>query len=96
MVTMKSIISHGGAGITTREYEVRELDEHGDVIDVNHYETKREAMALAKRLLTHSAAVVIELHVMKYPAHLFREPSRYTTVATMGSVSALTEGGWLE
>lgn len=96
MVTMKSKVSHGGAGLTTAEYEVRELDEHGDVIDVNHYETKREAMEHAEKLLTHSAAVVVELHIMKYPAHLFDEPSKYTAIATMGSVSALTEGGWLD
>lgn len=92
---MKSKISHGGAAITTAEYEVRELDEHGDVLDVNHYETKREAMTWAEKLLRRSAAVVVELHIMKYPAHLFHEPSKYTTIATMGNVSALTEGGWL-
>ena len=31
------------------EYGVRTLDEHGDVVDVDHYKSRREALAAAER-----------------------------------------------
>lgn len=89
------IIKDGHATVTT-EYEVRAIDQHGDAQDVRHYESQGEALAAAPAVLGGEVtAWVVEKHVSREPAHLFAEPSRYTTIATGGSREALGEGGWV-
>jgi hypothetical protein len=80
--------------LITTEYEVRELDQYGDAIDVSHFRSRATAMDFAKRL--QCVACIVEKHVKRYPAHLFRLPDSYATLATFGDKVALTEGGWIE
>lgn len=103
-------VSKGGNRIVMTEWEVRDIDEHGDAQSVDHFSTKDKALAAAqekvKRLPLRApltgggeqviAALVVEKHVSRRPAHLSRDPDVYTTVATFGSAEALRAGGWLE
>jgi hypothetical protein len=96
---MKDKISHGGSAITVIEYEVREIDEHGDSQDVHHYENRREAIAAAKKLMAWGnapKAIVIEKHVSKRPTFLFNEPDVFKPVCVLGDRDALEAGGWLK
>lgn len=93
---MKDKITHGGSAITTREYEVRLIDTYGDVEETLFCQTKREAMAAAEKAICDGAnAVVVELHIQKMPARLFAEPDTYETVARLGNLDALEQGGWV-
>lgn len=77
------------------EYQVTELDANGEIIDVNGYESKAEAVKYAEMLIERGAvAVAIEHHTQYWPAHLVDEPDRYATIATYGDESALHDGGW--
>ncbi len=90
---MPERILKGGYRVIITEFEVRELDEFGDSQDVNHFESKVEAIIYA-RSLTEAKAVVVEKHVSKRPAHLFEEPDKFTILATFGNEQALQAGGW--
>jgi len=94
---MKSTISHGGAAITAREYEVRFIDECGDAQEVDHYDNKKQAVTAAKDYLNSNAkAAVLELHVSRRPSHLFGSPDTFTIIATFGDVAALRAGDWID
>lgn len=87
---MKTRITHNGAGIVMTEYEIRDLDKYGDVINVDHAPDKRTALQRAEALLSGGAlAVVIERHISKHPAFLFDEPNRYEWVAEFGAVDVI-------
>lgn len=93
---MKPKVSHGGAGVTIAEYEVRELNLHGDVINVSHWKNKRSAMKFAIKCINQGVlAAVVELHMSRYPAHLFSEPDKFKRIASLGSPVALSAGGWI-
>jgi hypothetical protein len=93
---MPSKISKDGNRVTTIEWEVREIDQYGDAVDVNHFETLKEAELFARDLAKRVTAVVIEQHVSKRPAHLFGSPDTYSIVWFDGSQDALRVGGWIE
>lgn len=77
------------------EYETRSIDEYGDAVDVNHYETKAEALEHAERELEHgAAAVVVEVHVSYHGPLGAGMRDRYKTVFTKGSAAALEAGAW--
>jgi hypothetical protein len=84
-----------GCRTVTTEFEVRELDSHGDAVDVDCYETKCEALAAAEsRLRGGAPAVVVEKHISRHPSCYWREPDTYTTVALLGDAATLAEGEW--
>jgi hypothetical protein len=75
------------------EFAVRQLDEYGDTIDTNHFETLDRAKSAAQCLMDDCAAVavVIEKHITSaVPEDVFK------TIFTLGDSSALQEGGWRE
>lgn len=84
----------GGSVLRVTEYEVRLIDEYGDATDVEHYETKGEAIAAAAEHLTSVQAVVVERHISYHPSRYGED--RYTTVHTAGSEAALRAGGWID
>lgn len=90
----------GGSVLKTVEFEARGIDQYGDCVTVNHYETKNEAIAAgASMMVGEIVAVVIEKHTAYYPAHLApsgKEPDTYKREAVAGSRVALAEGGWIE
>jgi hypothetical protein len=84
-----------GCRTVTTEFEVRELDAHGDAIDVDCYETKQEAMAFAERLIKRgAAAVVVEKHISRAPACYWKTPDTYKTVALFGDAAVIAKGEW--
>jgi hypothetical protein len=89
-----------GCRVRIREYEVREIDRHGEIIDVDQYETRAEAEKVAKRNVESPrdgvVACVIELHTSWHPAHLFRVADKYKTLSTYGDRRALRKGGWIK
>jgi hypothetical protein len=91
---MKTRVTHNGSAITMTEFEVREIDEHGDAQDVNHYNDASSALIAAQRLIsTGVAAVVVERHTSRHPAHLFGTPDTYALIARFGNRSALKAWG---
>lgn len=83
-----------GNRCTITEFDVREIDRHGDVQDVNSFETEAEAMRAARGLFGKVPAVVVEKCVRRFPAHRFAKHVEYTTVYTGGDFAALKAGGW--
>jgi hypothetical protein len=84
-----------GCRTVTTEFEVRELDKRGDALDVQHYETKKEAITEANRLMQRGAvAVVVEKHISRAPSCYWKTPDTYQTIATMGDRSAIAQGEW--
>jgi hypothetical protein len=77
------------------EYDVRDLDAHGDALDVNCFDTLSAARAYAERIAPDRAAVVIERHDFIATDDEGVTDSRYTKVWTTGSAQALREGGWI-
>lgn len=79
------------------EYGVRTIDEHGDVIDVDHYSRLPQAKlaALRAQLGERVCAVVIEREV-KYgnEEEGLVGDIDFTTVYRHGSATALHAGGW--
>lgn len=88
---MKSKLTHGGSAIIETEYEVREIDEYGDCINVNHYDNLREARKATANL----KCWVIEKHVRKSPARLFKHPNIYDTITYGGNKRWLNAGCWI-
>ncbi len=76
------------------EYTVSEIDEYGDVVDVDHFEEKHVAVAAGR--LRDAVAVVVEKVIRRYPAHMFAEHATFKTIETFGSHEALEAGGWLD
>jgi len=86
-----------GCRVAYTEFEVRPLDEHGDCVDVEHYDTKKEAIAVAHEHMRKGAlAVVVEKHVSRHPAHLFKEADSYKLLLALGDPAILQEGDWNE
>jgi hypothetical protein len=84
-----------GCRTVTTEFEVRELDQRGDAIDVDCYETKQEAMAFAERLIKRgAAAVIVEKHTSRAPACYWRTPDTYKTLAMLGDAAVIAKGEW--
>jgi hypothetical protein len=84
-----------GCRTVTTEFEVRELDRRGDALDVQHYETKQEAITEANRLMQRGAvAVVVERHTSRAPSCYWKTPDTYQRIAIMGGSNALVQGGW--
>lgn len=77
------------------EFETRSIDEFGDVKNINHFETKKEAINFAKKILKNEKAVVVEKHTSFFPSYLFPERNLFETIFSDGDNSALTEGGWI-
>lgn len=78
-----------------KEYETRELDVHGDAVDVNHYPTKREALKAARNIMAGGAvAVVVEYHKTRYASALSDRYETYDDVAAFGDTTALEDFGW--
>jgi hypothetical protein len=93
---MPTRIFKDGCRMVVTEYEVRTLDVNGDAINIDGYETSSKALAVAKKITLDETvkAVVVEKHVRKYPAQMFRVPDVYTTLGTFGSPEALNNGAW--
>lgn len=92
---MKDRISHNGSAITVTEYEVRDIDEYGDAQDVNHFDSKCEAMDATRRFMADGVkAVVVQKHISRRPTFLFAEPDTYIFIAAMGDNASLEAGGW--
>ena len=84
-----------GCRVAYTEYEVRPLNEHGDCIDVDHFDTGQESIASAHKYMAGGAlAVVVEKHVSRYPACMFRESDTYKTLLRLGSATILERGNW--
>lgn len=79
------------------EYEIRELDASGEVIDPMLGMTKREAMTYVDKWesTTDTPCLVLEKHVSRYR---FEElvGAEYTSILTRGPDSILSIGGWNE
>ena len=95
---MPQKVSKDGNRVVIVEYEVREVDEFGDAIDTDHYETETEALQAAEksRWSEEAAAVVVEKHTSRRPSRLYDKPDTYETVHTSGDEQALRYGGWLD
>lgn len=81
------------------EYAVRDIDQFGDVIDVDFHDSKIKAMAAAKvamHTINGPAAVVVERETKwGNDADGITDIER-ETVFHGGSVAALAAGGWIE
>lgn len=83
--------------MTITQYEVREIDEYGDALHVNLFDSESKALDEARKLLANGViAVAIEKHVSKYPAFRFSDPETFTTIAVMGDKAALELWGWTQ
>ena len=76
------------------EYDVREIDAYGDVVDVNSFDTLDEARLFCEDIAPRSVAVVIERHKFILLADGI-DNSEYETVQTTGSADALRAGEWI-
>jgi hypothetical protein len=101
IAAMHTKISKDKNRLTVTEYDVRPIDENGDVIDPVPCRSFAEARAVAEEIEKFGkhggvsvAALVIEKHVARYPAHLFAEGDTYTLLEARGNRSALVAGGW--
>ena len=95
VLTVMTKTMKDGCRTVTTEFEVRELNACGDALDVYHYETKREALAVADRILRKgAAAVVVEKHISRAPACYWKTPDTYKTVALLGDAAAIAKGEW--
>ena len=84
-----------GCRTVTTEFEVRELNANGDALNVDHYDTKGEALAAADRLLKRGvAAVVVEKHISRAPACYWKTSDTYKTVAMLGDAAVIAKGEW--
>ena len=87
---MSEKISKDGNRVTITEFECREIDQYGDAQNVDHFDTKAEAIVAAERYIAGGGvAAAVEKHVSRYPMFLCANPSVYKTVATFGSKKAL-------
>lgn len=77
------------------EWEVRQIDEHGDAFDVDHHDTEAAAMA-AMSLDGSCKALVLERHIGESCGDHGIEQDEYETVKTIGDEAALREGGWID
>lgn len=91
---MKTKVSKDGIKLVTTEFDVRGIDEHGDSQESFHFDTKQQAVEFAKAQSDYPAYVV-EKHISRYPSHLFKTPSEYVAVITLGKEDALRNGGWI-
>jgi hypothetical protein len=86
-------VSKNGHNSITTEFEVRELDKHGDTVDVQHYDTLNESKDAARSLMDRKAvSVIVEKHTSRAPARGTQDV--YQTVFMLGNWAALREGGW--
>ena len=85
-----------GCRIAITEYEIRSIDRWGDAQNVDHCETKVEALKTLAKFEPSGdiVAMVIEKHVSRRPSHMFDEPDTYTKIANVGNAEALHAGGW--
>lgn len=79
------------------EYELRTIDQFGDVIDIDRFESKEAAIASGRSVLARGeiAAIVVEKHTSCRPSHMFNDPDKYEKVFSAGTEQALSDGGWL-
>jgi hypothetical protein len=83
------------SALWNREYETREIDIHGDAVDVNHFATEQEAVKCAHRLITAgSAAATVEYHVTRYASARSDRHESYREIAAFGNRGALESFGW--
>lgn len=77
-----------------REFDVREIDEFGDCVDVDHDETEAKALINAGRRLGGDVkAVVVELHTGWHCPECGISSDEYTVLHAMGDKAALAEWG---
>jgi hypothetical protein len=94
---MPTKIYKDGCRCVITEYSVGQVDESGDMGDVDFFETEKEAVVEASnQAIAPGQAVVVEKRIHRYPSHLFNEPTSFTVLATFGSRKALMDGGWIE
>jgi hypothetical protein len=88
---MPQRITHDGSGVTITEFDLRYLNADGESVDVDHFETKLEAIRAARKYAfgEEVVALVVEKHVSKHPAHWHDQPRAYTTVLELGNADAL-------
>jgi predicted small metal-binding protein len=91
---MKTKKLYCGSVSKTCEYEVRELDEDGEALDVNHFDSKREAMDHMKRIESRAVAIVVEKVTKYFPARFGDD--KYERIAFIGNQDALRMGGWID
>ena len=79
------------------EFDVRQIDEHGDVCDLDHFDTEASAKHFASRLSLDSrcCAIVVEQHRFVVDNRSIRD-SVYVKLLTTGSETALRAGGWID
>lgn len=78
------------------EFDVREIDQHGDAQNVSHFDSLDDARTEAEDVLTAEiVATVIEHHVGVCCEECGIRDDEYETVATAGDETALREGGWI-
>jgi len=102
---MSRAILQRGSVVRETEFETRGINQDGDAVDVDHYDSAPEAIARGAEMLGTDdglggriSAWVVERHVSYHPAHLAprgREPDEYTTIDSGGDVAALRAGGWI-
>jgi hypothetical protein len=83
-----------GSVLVTEEYELRTIDQYGDVIDVDHHDTKAAALAALEKWEPYNdeVAAVVEYHRKYHPARFGED--KFTVLARKGDAAALVEGGW--
>lgn len=80
------------------EYDVREIGEDGDEVDVQHFDTEKEARAAVARLTADDSvlAVVLERHEGYETSEEGILHGIYETLMTAGCDVALVAGGWID
>lgn len=84
------------------EFDVRQIDAHGDAFDVDSYRTKRQALQFANHIVatmegSQCVAVVVERHTFNVDADgIIRGKFAYDKILTIGSESALRAGCWID
>lgn len=84
----------------TTEYDTRQIDEFGDAIDVNSFDTLKEAEDTVARCYKDNPEIVawtIEKHEYTWDENEgWLANDKYTMLASGGSREALKAGGWIE
>lgn len=82
-----------GSLLKTVEFDLRLIDGGGDVVEVEHFETRDAAIAAPRH---DAVAWVVERHTSYSPAYLSPtgEADSFVTVARGGDEAALDAGGW--
>ncbi len=88
---MKTKICADGCRAVSRKYHVSHLNDFGEVDAVEGFENKAVAISHARWLVLNGVAegVVVELHIARRPACMFKKPDTFKTVLKIGSAGVL-------